>query len=182
MLLFVGTYKTGEAIADALFRVFLVDAGFTDREIGLWVSTYGISASLLGSLFGGVLASRIAIVNAVGVTAILRSLSLAIELYAVAFPSPEAVIVATVAQHFFGGALTAAMFAFMMSVVDRRIGATHYTLLATVETLGKGLAAWPSGFLQERWGYVPVYGLALGLSLAFLGLLLPITRLEKRPA
>ncbi len=177
VLLFVGTYKAGEAMADALFRLFLVDAGFTDRQIGLWVSTYGMVASLLGSVAGGVLASRTrSLVAAVGVTAALRALSLGLELHAVAFPSADAVLVATIAQHFFGGALTAAMFAFMMSVVDRRIGATHYTMLATVEGFGKGLARWASGFLGEWLGYVPVYALAVVLSVVFLGLLRPASR------
>ncbi len=180
VIVFIGTYKAGEAMADALFRVFLVDAGFTDAQIARWVTTYGTLASLLGSVCGGALASRArTIVRAVGVAAFLRALALGAELHAVASPSEGAIIMATLAQHFFGGALTTAMFAFMMSMVDRRIGATHYTLLATVEALGKGIAAWPSGLLQERIGYVPVYTLAVALSLVFLGLLRPIARLTR---
>ena len=48
-------------------------------------------------------------------------------------PTEGKVIAVTSAEHFFGGALTTAMFAFMMSRVDRQIGATHYTVLAAIE-------------------------------------------------
>ena len=38
-------------------------------------------------------------------------------------------------EHFFAGLVTTCMFAFMMSKVDRSVGATHFTLLAAVEVL-----------------------------------------------
>ena len=66
------------------------------------------------------------------------------------------------------------MFAYMMSRVDRRIGATHYTLLATVEVAGKLLASAASGFLAQHLGFSDTFALATALAVAFLGLLIPL--------
>ena len=69
----------------------------------------------------------------------------------------------------------------MMSRVDVRIGATHYTLLATIEVLGKMPAAWFSGVIAERLDYGGLFLLAAALSFAFLFLLIPISRVPKDP-
>lgn len=177
LLLFIATYKLGESMADVLFKPFLVDAGFSRVQIGLWVSTYGMVASLAGSLAGGILASRAGLLRAVAITAALRVVPLAGELWlTLTPPTAGGVIAVTVAEHFFGGALTTAMFAFMMSQVDRRIGATHFTLFATVEVAGKSTSGWLSGLVADTAGYPFVFGLAVLLSVAFLGLLWPVTR------
>jgi hypothetical protein len=84
------------------------------------------------------------------------------------------VIGVRVAEHFFGGMLTTAMFALMMSRVDRSIGATHDTLLATVEVLGKSPSRLLSGLLAKHLGFATVFAMAAVLSFAFLALLAPL--------
>lgn len=181
VLLFIGTYKLGESAADAMFKPFLVDAGFTDAQIGLWVGTWGTVASLLGSLAGGLLAMRAPLVRAVAIAAALRALPMLGQwAIAVTGPTEANVIAVTCTEHFFGGVLTTTMFAFMMSRVDREIGATHYTALATVEVAGKAPAGLLSGVLATRVGYAGVFGIGAGLAVAFLGLLIPIRRIAER--
>jgi MFS family permease len=181
LLVFIGTYKLGESMADTMFKPFLVDAGFGREQIGLWVGTWGMLFSIIGSFAGGLLASRIPLLQAVAVTAALRAVPVAGEWWlAVVEPTRGRVLTVTCAEHLFGGALTTALFAYMMSRVDRRIGATHYTLLAAVEVWGKLPAAWASGLITELTSYPFVFGLATVLSLAFLILLVPLAR--ARPA
>jgi MFS transporter, PAT family, beta-lactamase induction signal transducer AmpG len=184
LMLFVGTYKIGESMVDGMWKPFLVDAGFSAPQIGLWIGTYGLVASLAGSLAGGLLATRRSLLFAVAVAAALRSTSMLGEwLVALAAPpSAGAVIAVTVTEHFFGGALTTVMFAFMMSRVDKTIGATHYTLLASVEVLGKTPGAWLSGVLAARLGYARLFALGVTLSFAFLLMLAPMRRGAQGPA
>jgi len=183
LLVFVGTYKLGEALVDAMFKPFLVDVGFTAAQIGAWLGTWGMLASLLGSLLGGLLAARVSLWKALALTAALRLVPLAGEwaLAAGGAPSGGAVIAVTVAESLFGGALTTAMFAFMMSRVDRSIGATHYTVLACVEVLGKSPGVFASGKLAEVLGYAGLFGLGTLLSAAFLLLLIPLRRSPSGP-
>jgi len=175
ILVFIATYKLGESMADAMFKPFLVDRGFGPAEIGLWVGTWGMLFSVVGSFAGGILASRIPILRAIAIAAVLRALPVFGELWLVfQEPTAEQVIAVTCAEHLFGGALTTAMFAFMMSKVDRRIGATHFTALAVIEVLGKSPAAWGSGVVADAWGYAGVFALGAVISVAYLALLVPV--------
>lgn len=176
-LAFIATYKLGESMADTMFKPFLVDAGFPAERIGLWVGTWGMLFSIAGSVAGGFLAGRLPLLTAVGVTAALRALPVAGEWWlALVEPTASRVVAVTCAEHFFGGALTTALFAYMMSRVDRRIGATHYTLLAALEVWGKLPSAGISGLVAQHTSYAFVFGLATVLSLAYLALLAPLAR------
>ncbi|HZI16671.1 MAG TPA: MFS transporter [Myxococcus sp.] len=188
LLLFIGTYKLGESMSDVLYKPFLVDSGITPGQIGLWVGTWGTGASLVGSVLGGVLAARMPLLGAVALTATLRVVPLLGRWLLVKHGVTEAsVIGVTLAEEFFGGALTTAMFAFMMSRVDRRIGATHYTLLASVEVWGKAPVGPLAGWLADTqrglgWGYANVFLLGIALCLAFLVLLVPLRRQQRAGA
>ncbi len=182
LLLFIGTYKLGEYMADTMFKPFLVDAGFGREQIGLWVGTWGMLFSIAGSFAGGYLATKLPLLKALGIAATLRAIPVAGEWWlSLVTPTAERVIAVTCAEHLFGGALTTALFAYMMSRVDRRIGATHYTLLAAVEVWGKVPAGWVSGAITDATSYPFLFGLATVLSVAFLALLVPLRRHEADP-
>lgn len=172
LLALIITYKMGESMADVLFVPFLIDNDISKADIGIWLGTYGMVASIAGSTVGGIASARMSFTRAVAVFAALRVLPLLGQWWlTTTTPTAEAVIAITMAESFFGGALTTAMFALMMSCVDRKIGATHYTALATVEVLGKGLSTVVAGPIADATDYTLVYGVATVLSLAFLGLL-----------
>lgn len=171
VLVIVATYKTGEAMSDVMFKPFLVDAGFTAGDIGLWVGTWGKGFSIAGSLMGGWLALRLSISRALLLVAGLRVIPL-VGMWAltlISFGSAE-VIVVTCAEHLFGGALTTVMFALMMRSVDRRVGATHFTALAALEVFGKSPGSWLSGLLADQAGYGAVFALGAALSVVYVGL------------
>ncbi|MBT8494930.1 MAG: MFS transporter, partial [Deltaproteobacteria bacterium] len=67
LLIFIGTYKLGENMADTMFKPFLVDAGYSGEQIGLWVGTWGMLFSIVGSTCGGLAASRWPLLRVVGV-------------------------------------------------------------------------------------------------------------------
>jgi MFS family permease len=174
LLLFIGTYKLGESMSDVLYKPFLVDAGIRPEQIGLWVGTWGMLASLIGSLAGGVLASRLSLLWALGLSAALRVLPLLGRWWLAAFGvTLERFAGVTLAEEFFGGALTTVVFTLMMSKVDRRIGASHYTLLASVEVAGKMPGGPVGGLLvgNAHWSYAQAFLLGVVLSVAFLALI-----------
>ena len=70
----------------------------------------------------------------------------------------------TLAEHFAGGMITPLMFAFMMDLCDRRVGATHYTAFAAVELVGKVGVSTISGFLADRIGYGGLFCMGAGIS------------------
>lgn len=184
-LLAVFTYKVGESMADAMFGPWLVKAHGIEKEtVALWLGSWGVIASLAGSFAGGVLATRTRLVRAVTIAAVLRVLPLVAQWAMVAgfiAPGADTVVPITMLEHFFGGVLTTAMFALMMSQVDRRIGATHYTVLASIEVIGKSPAALLSGVFVDALGFAPVFLGAAVLSAAYVLVLVPLNH-AKNPA
>jgi hypothetical protein len=61
--------------------------------------------------------------------------------------------------------ITPIMFAFMMDLCDRKVGATHYTALAAVEVVGKMSVSTFSGLLADRVGYGGLFFFGAAVSL-----------------
>jgi MFS family permease len=170
----VATYKLGESISDPMWKQYVLRVGHhATEDVGLWLNVWGMVPSILGSVLGGVLASRTSATRAVAVFASLRMLSVvAYAILAAETITPlEPLVVASWAEELTGGGLTTAVFAFMMSRVDTRIGATHYTVLASLEVLGKAPGALLSGLLAEAAGFAGCFAIAAALSIAYLPLL-----------
>ncbi len=186
LLLFIGTYRAGESLVDTMFKPFLVDSSLTREQIALWLGTYGMVASFGGSLLGGVLASRGRLWDLVFWAALLRCVPLVIQSQLAELSRHPGglqawhVIAVTCVEHLASGVLTTALFAFMMSRVDRTIGASHYTLLASIEVLGKSPGAWASGALAQHLGYAPLFSLG-ALSSVLLTFPLLALRPERAP-
>ena len=140
LILFIGTYKLGESMADTMFKPFLVDAGYREAQIGLWVGTWDALSRSPVRWAEACSRGGMPLLRAVGWCAVaaLRALPVAGEWWLTQVdPTPHRILAVTCFEHLFGGALTTAMFAYMMSRVDRQIGATHYTVLAAVRSLGQ---------------------------------------------
>ncbi len=179
LLVFVAFYKAGESLAESVFEPFLQRvAGFPLDEVAGF-GGWGMVGSLLGSVAGGLLATRIALLRAVGWSALFRAIPL-VGMWALVAGfiavSPGHIIALTTIEHFFGGMLTTSMFAFMMSKVDKRIGATHFTLLAAVEVIGKSPWGLASGAMVDGVGWPATFALAVALSVVFMLLLIPVSR------
>jgi MFS transporter, PAT family, beta-lactamase induction signal transducer AmpG len=172
LLLTVATYKLGETVADALLGPWLVSVRHLPKEtVALWLGGWGIGGSILGSLFGAALATRLSLGRALGAAAGLRLVPLVLQWVVVMgwLPaSAEVVVPVTIAEHLFGGALTTCMFAFMMSNVDPSLGATQFTLLASIEVLGKAPVGVLAGLLARYAGYSLSFAFSVLASLAFL--------------
>ena len=178
------TYKLGEALIDPMFGPMLTDHGVSRETIGLWVGTYGMATSIAGSVTGGLIARRVSLISALVFAGALRCIPLAMQV-AIAFRwlPTEAAPIAVATEHFFAGMLTTTMFAFMMSRVDRTIGASHYTLLATIEVLGKTPPSLFSGFVAQTLGYGPAFSLGLFAAMLWPLAAAPLARrAEGKPA
>ena len=173
----ITTYKLGESMADRMFGPFLLDKGFRFEDVGLWLGTYGMVASLSGSFLAGQWVARSSPLSTVAWAGAFRVLPLAAQWAMVSGmfePTAAAVQWLTCAEHFFGGMLTTTIFAFMMSQVDRRIGATHFTVLASLEVIGRSPGIVLSGWFADHFGYASVFGAAATASALFLLWLVPL--------
>jgi PAT family beta-lactamase induction signal transducer AmpG len=73
------------------------------------------------------------------------------------------------------------MFCFMMSQVeDKSIGASHYTMLASLEVAGKSVPALFSGVIAERYGLRSLFLLGAVLSSLYTASILVVLITAKR--
>src|SRR5262249_32732189 len=118
MVVLIATYKAGETIIEAMFKPLLVDAGYAAERIGLLVGTYGMAASIVGSIAGGYLATRAPLYTSMLACAVLRLAPMVGQLHvALGHHGATEVTAVVCAEHLFGGALTTVTFAWMMSRV-----------------------------------------------------------------
>jgi hypothetical protein len=168
LLVVVVSYKAGETLADGMWKPMLFDRGFASADIGMWNGTYGMIASFIGSLLGGLWIRAQPIPAVLFGTAVVRAIGVAAEWWAsVTQVGAAAVIVVTCVEHLLSGGITTVVFALMMRHTRREIGGTHYTLLASLEVLGKGILGLFSGAIAQRLGYANLFGIATVLCLAF---------------
>jgi hypothetical protein len=169
LLAVITTYKTGESLAEAMWKPMLLDRGFSAPQIGLWAGTFGMLCSLLGSAASGFAARRVALPAALLAIAAFRAAGVGGQWWVSVQTAPTAssVVAVTCLEHFFAGAITTVVFALMMRHTDRRIGATHYTLLASIEVFGKMPLSALSGWVATGVGYGGLFAIATGLCVAF---------------
>jgi MFS transporter, PAT family, beta-lactamase induction signal transducer AmpG len=171
LLAVVVTYKAGESLADGMWKPMLFDKGFATVDIGMWNGTYGMIASFMGSILAGLWIRRQPMAAALLGTAALRAIGVAGEWWVSATDvAASGVIAVTYVEHFLGGAITTVVFALMMRHTRREIGGTHFTLLASLEVIGKSWLGGFSGVIAAGLGYPSLFAIATVLSVAFAGL------------
>ncbi|XP_029420033.1 major facilitator superfamily domain-containing protein 3 isoform X2 [Nannospalax galili] len=177
---FVLSYKLGEQGAGSLFPLFLLDHGASASDLGLWSGLGAVTCSIAGSSLGGALLARhwqpLSLLKSV---LKLRLGGLAFQtalLFHLNTPGASldpgtvlrgAALLSLCLQQFLGGLVTTGTFTVMMhcsQLAPRTLQATHYSLLATLELLGKLLPGTLAGVLADGLGPHLCYALFLALS------------------
>ncbi|XP_059757469.1 major facilitator superfamily domain-containing protein 3 isoform X2 [Balaenoptera ricei] len=186
---FVLTYKLGEQGTSALFPLLLLDCGISTPELGLWNGVGAVACSIAGSSLGGALLARrrqplpllkSALQFRLGGLACQTALLFHLDSPGASL-APSAVLrgaalLSLCLQHFLGGLVTTATFTLMMrcsQLAPSALQATHYSLLATLELLGKLLMGTLAGALADSLGPRLCFFVFLALSAApmqYLGL------------
>lgn len=161
LLLWLVAYKFGDAMASAMVKPYLVDAGWTKAAIGLWSGALGSLGGILGALLGGLAADRLGRARALLFCGIAQTL--AVALYALAAAAPQEILLlqsALVLEHLLGGMATVALFTLMMDAADPAHAATDYSLQASAIVVATGIAGFVGGALGDALGYEAMFGIA----------------------
>ncbi|EHB16878.1 Major facilitator superfamily domain-containing protein 3 [Heterocephalus glaber] len=177
---FVLTYKLGEQGAGSLFPLLLLDHGASASELGLWSGLGAVACSIAGSSLGGALLARhwqplpllrsalqLRLGGLACQTALLFHLDTPGASLGPGTMLRGAALLSLCLQHFLGGLVTTTTFTVMMhcsQLAPRGLQATHYSLLATLELLGKLLPGTLAGVLADGLGPNPCFGVFLVLS------------------
>lgn len=154
ILLFVMVYKLSTMMATALTTPFLLGAGFSKTEIGTVSKVFGLIATIVGTLAGGALMTRIGTKKALWMFGVLQALAglsfIAVSI--VGYSRPLLIVVITV-ENFMLGLGVAALQGFMMAVCSRQFTATQFALLSSLTAVSRVVLVSQAGVIAERIGW-----------------------------
>lgn len=178
ILLFVLTFKLGDALAGTMTNPFLVDLGFSKTEIADVSKVFGVLASLVGVFFGGLLVRKTHILTALWAAGFLQLVSnLLFILQAMLGKSLAGLITLVGIENLTGGLGTAAFVAYLSGLCNKRYTATQYALLTALSSLLQTVLAMGSGYAVASTGWAAYFGLT---ALAAAPGLMILWRLQKQ--
>lgn len=155
ILAFILLYKIGDLMAGNMTTPFILKMGFTKTELATIAKTFGIIATIAGSLIGGILLIRLGIFHALWIFGILQALSTLFFSVLASVDANYSVLTATVTfENITTGMGTSAFIAFMSSLCNKRFTATQYALLSSLMGIPRVIISSPTGFLAEKLGWV----------------------------
>lgn len=155
ILAFILLYKIGDLMASNMTTPFILKMGFTKTELATIAKTFGIIATIIGSLIGGILLMRLGIFHALWIFGILQALSTLLFSILASAGAYYSVLIATVTfENLTTGMGTSAFIAFMSSLCNKRFTATQYALLSSLMGIPRVIISSPTGFLAEKLGWI----------------------------
>ena len=166
-------YKYGDALGGSMARPFYVQMGFSGPEIFGVTKSFGVAATLLGGLVGGVLVARYGIFKSLLIAGILQAVTnLLFSWQAQAGHDIVVLTVAISADNFTGAVGGVAFIAYLSSLCTAGMAGTQYALLTSLMAFGRTALSAGGGWLAAHTGWTVFWMLTTLLAVPGLLLLL----------
>lgn len=173
VLIFIIIYKMDVAVAMAITTPFMMDLGFTKTDVGAVMKTFGLAATIIGTLMGGAFMTKLGIKKALWTFGIIQGISGAsFMLLAHIGKSYPAMVLAVSVENICSGLATAAFSAFMMSLCNKKYTATQFALISSVMAVTRTIVAAPTGYLQKAVGWETYFLVSILIAIPGLMMLL----------
>ncbi|MDY0242086.1 MAG: AmpG family muropeptide MFS transporter [Rhodospirillaceae bacterium] len=180
VLVFVITYKLGEAMAGVMAVPLYISLGFSLSEIAAVSKVFGFAATIVGSLLGGALVSRMGILRTLLFCGVLQSAgNLFYVLQAQAGHQIPVLALCVFAENLTGGMAGAALVAYISGLCNVAYTATQYALLSSLTAVGRTVFASSGGALAEAMGWTSFF---LMTTVVTVPALLLVVVMMRRPA
>jgi len=177
ILSFVMVYKLSTMMATSLTTTFLMSLGFTKTEIGAVTKVFGLVATIVGTLSGGAMMTRLGIKRSLWIFGVLQALGgLAFISLAMAGKQPLLMIGVITVENFMIGLGVAAIQGFMMHVCSRQFTGTQFALLSSLAAVPRVILVSEAGTVAQHFGWPGFF--LFSVTLALPGLLL-LTRYDR---
>lgn len=171
ILAFILLYKIGDLMASNMTTPFILQIGFSKTELAAIAKTFGLAATLVGGLAGGILILKTGIVRALWIFGFLQMIStFGFSLQAVVGYDLWVLTGVIAFENLASGMGTSAFAAYMASLCNQCFTATQYALLSSLMGIPRVILAAPTGWMAKNLGW-PFF-FALCALLAIPGLLL----------
>jgi MFS transporter, PAT family, beta-lactamase induction signal transducer AmpG len=174
VLLFIVVYKYSDSLAGSMTTPFLLQAGFSQSEVGAVFLGAGVIATILGVLVGGAVIGKVGINRSLWIFVVFQGLSnLTYYVLSLAEKNHTLMVTAVVVENFGLGLVTAAMTAFLMAMCNKRFTATQFALLSSLMAASRDILVAPAGKIAEGLGWPSFFLITVAMAIPPL-LLLPL--------
>jgi MFS transporter, PAT family, beta-lactamase induction signal transducer AmpG len=173
VLLFIVVYKYSDSLAGSMTTPFLLQAGFSQSEVGAVFLGAGVIATILGVLAGGAIIGKFGINRSLWIFVVFQGLSnLTYYVLSLAEKNHTLMVTAVVVENFGLGLVTAGMTAFLMAMCNKRFTATQFALLSSLMAASRDILVAPAGKIAEGLGWPSFFLITVAMAIPPL-LLLP---------
>lgn len=178
ILLFILFYKYGDAFGGAMANPFYHELGFTGTEIAAISKVFGVIASLVGGVIGGLIVARFGLFKTLLVGGILQAITnLLFSVLAMKGNDLVWLGIAISADNVAGGIASAALVAYLSGLCNVAFTATQYALFSSFMAQGRTLLSAGSGWMADHSDWAEFWALTTIMAVPGLLLLLWIMRL-----
>jgi PAT family beta-lactamase induction signal transducer AmpG len=170
LLALVLLYRWPDGLLNVMAVPFLIQQGFSPAVVGSVLAGWGIGATIVGTILGGLLFSKLGMNRSLWVFALVGATG-NLGYWALAqFHGGSTGLLLAVGLENLGGGLGGAVFvALLMGLCNPRFSATQYALLSGVYALSRSVLSGQAGFVAEGVGWSSFFLLTAAASLpAFL--------------
>ncbi|NKB46198.1 MAG: MFS transporter [Legionellales bacterium] len=158
LLALIILYKLGEAMTSATSSVsttfFLRELDFSLTMVGSVTKIFGMLATIVGAVVGGIVMTRLPLFHALLAFGILQAVTnLLYWLLSIVGHHVPLFIVTIFIDYGCGGMGLAALIALIMTLCDKRYSATQFALLSAIAALPRIFTGPISGFMVEQLGW-----------------------------
>ena len=158
ILLFVLTYKLGDAVGQNMLSPMVVHQGFTDTDYVAINKLVGFWALVIGSLVAGAMIARFGMARLLfGAGIIMAGANL---MFATVASTGHSVVMLTLAvgtENLFAAISLTVFATYLAGLSNTAFTATQYALLSSVAAIGRTFATTPSGIAAEKLGWPGFY-------------------------
>ncbi len=154
VLLFVMFYKLCDAYMVPMTMPFYYALGFTKTQIAFVTKFYGMAATIIGGILGGIIVNRFGIVKSLYLGSFLQGITTLMYVILADCGNDLPMLMATISlDNLAGGMSTTAFVAYISSLCNTAYTATQYALLSSFMSLARDLLASTSGALVKVVGW-----------------------------
>jgi len=170
--LFIVVYKYSDSLAGSMTTPFLLQAGFSQTEVGAVFLGVGVIATIVGVLAAGATMAKLGINRSLWLFVIFQGLSnLTYYGLSLSEKSHALMVTAVITENFGLGLVTGAMTAYLMSMCNKRFTATQFALLSSLMAASRDILVAPAGKIIESIGWPGFFLLTVAMAIPPLVLL-----------
>ena len=158
ILLFILFYKLGDALAGVMSQPFYLELAFSKIEIANISKIFGLVSTLVGSILGGVIVSRLGIMKSLFYCGIVQMFSnLMFVILAQTGHSVGMLIVTIAVENLSAGMGSAAFVAYLSSLCTIAYTATQYALLTSFMAFGRTVLSSFGGSIADQMSWTAFF-------------------------